>query len=96
MEPSEKGVTMSSTAKSFTRKQANVIYRSIKEGKIEMSKEAVSAMYDNVEYIDVYDSATADMAMYGVKAIKAAVTCIIEGNYETAQKIINDFEEIAA
>ncbi len=87
---------MSSSAKSYSRKQAGVIYRAIKEGKIEMSKDAISAMYDNCDYIDVYSRLTADLAINGVPAIKNAVTFIFEGNYENAQVSINNFASLVA
>ena len=47
-----------------------------------MSKDAISAMYDNCDYIDVYSRLTADLAINGVPAIKNAVTFIFEGNYD--------------
>lgn len=83
-------------SKSYSKKQAGVIYRSIKSGKLSMSREAISAMYDNVDYVEVYDNKTAEMAKYGIAHIKIAVDAVFADDFETAQRSINMFEQIAA
>lgn len=91
-----KDETMSTGTKSYSKKQAGVIYRSIKSGKLHMSKDAISAMYDGVDYIDVYDERTLNMAKYGIKLIKNAVDSIFADDFEGAQMSINLFMEMAA
>ncbi len=71
----------------FTRKQAGVIYRAVKEGKIQMSKEDINSMYywaDRECYSDTADA-------YHLDELKLAIDLIFEGCYEGAQNRIDIF-----
>ena len=84
-------------SKGYSRKQAGVIYRNVKEGKIEMSKTAISVMYDNVGTVEIVDNTTAEFAQEGVTCIRLAVDAIFADDYRLAQMHISDFErEFAA
>ena len=82
--------------KDFTisRKQAGVIYRSVKQGALSMSKKAVSAMYDLAgrtfegweRGTDLYD---AEQMLIG--QLLNAVDAIFAGRLEDAQSNIDAF-----
>ena len=82
--------------KDFTisRKQAGVIYRSVKQGALSMSKKAVSAMYDLAgrtfegweRGTDLYD---AEQMLIG--QLLNAVDAIFAGRIEDAQSNIDAF-----
>lgn len=82
--------------KDFTisRKQAGVIYRNVKQGTVEMSQRAVSAMYDLAgrtferweRGTDLYD---AEQALVGM--LLNAVDAIFAGRIEDAQSNIDAF-----
>lgn len=82
--------------KDFTisRKQAGVIYRNVKQGTVEMSKKAVSAMYDLAgrtfesweRGTDLYD---AEQELVGM--LLNAVDAIFAGRIEDAQSNIDAF-----
>ena len=77
--------------KSYSSKQAGVIYRAYKEGKIEMTREAISEMYDCVGYVEVYNTDDGYRANESIYAIRKAVDAIFAGDYESAQVSINNF-----
>ena len=82
---------MASYMRKFTRKQAGVIYRAVKTNKITMGREAVSYMYDLVDY---YDSERIDWhgdINSAIRELKMAVDAIFDGNYEEAQECIDCF-----
>ena len=87
---------MAQAIRTYSRKQAGVIYRNVKEGKLEMSKAAISAMYDNCDGMDVYNNATADFAQYGIGMIRKTVDAIFANDFDKAQYEINDFEQLIA
>lgn len=75
--------------KTYSRKQANVIYRASKEGHITISKQVMSKIYDMADesceyFFDGYD-------MH--ERIPMIVQNIFDGNYKMAQQGI---DEIAA
>lgn len=72
--------------KQITRKQAGVIYRATKEGKIEMSQEQISAMYDLTAY-NGYDDNGTKQAMND--RFQLAVEAVFDGDYEKAQKFVD-------
>lgn len=75
---------------SYSRKQAGVVYRAIKEGKLEMSKDAVSLMYDLADE-ERYDGS--DVIPTFINNIKAMVECIFSGDMAEAQKIADEVSE---
>lgn len=77
--------------KSYSRKQAGVIYRAIKDGKLNMSKGAISEMYDMVG--EVYISmATRDYMEERIYGVRLAVSAIFENDYEQAERYLACFE----
>lgn len=74
--------------KAYSRKQAGVIYRAFKEGNIEMTKSAVSKLYDFADRdFDLHEMKLAENLH---NAVKAAVGFIFENNYKSAQVSINN------
>lgn len=72
-------------AKTYTRKQAGVIYAANKRGNITMTREAISALYDAADGIEVFntnDGQRANELHYGVKN---AIDAIFANDYELAQ-----------
>ena len=79
----------------ITRRQAGVIYRSVRQGAIRMSKAAVSAMYD-VTDMDVRDYPTLDTIADEVARLLLAVDAIFAGDLEAAQGELDAFAELYA
>lgn len=77
--------------KSFSRKQAGVIYRAFKEGRIEMSKPAVSAMYDMCGEAFI-TCGNRDYVENCIAAVQLAVSAIFDGDYGQAQRYVACFE----
>lgn len=76
--------------KSFSRKQAGVIYANVKRGTIKMAKEAVSEMYDMVgeAFVSASDASSIENR---IAAIKNAVDFIFAGDIESAQASVDRF-----
>ena len=79
----------------ITRRQAGVIYRSVRQGAIRMSKAAVSAMYD-VTDMDVRDYPTLDTIADEAARLLLAVDAIFAGDLEAAQGELDAFAELYA
>ena len=79
----------------ITRRQAGVIYRSVKQGSIVMSKSAVSAMYD-VTDMDARDYPTLDAIADEIERLLLAVDAIFAGDLAAAQGEIDAFAELYA
>lgn len=74
--------------KGISRKQAGVIYANVKRGTIEMSREAISEMYDRfVGKVYVGSSDPTEK----IAALRNAIDFIFAGQYENAQVSINHF-----
>ena len=71
--------------RTITRKQAGVIYANVKRGNIEMSREAVSAMYDFVGSVYVGCTSTASDVTEKVAALRNAIDAIFAGDLDAAQ-----------
>ena len=77
-------------AKTYSKKQMGVIYRAMKEGKLEISKADVSYLYDCCDGIEVFntnDSAWAEKMFYGMRV---ALDAIFAGEYATAQTAVEN------
>ena len=79
----------------ITRRQAGVIYRSVKQGAIVMSKSAVSAMYD-VTDMDARDYPTLDAIADEIERLLLAVDAIFAGDLAAAQGELDAFAELYA
>ena len=80
--------------KSITRKQAGVIYSNVKRGTIQMSKQAVSAMYDMAGEVFIGSQTQADIIGEQIAALRLAIDAIFDGNIEWAQDNINAFSQL--
>lgn len=76
--------------RTYSRKQAGVVYRAIKEGKLEMDKNLISKMYDYVGKVEVYGTNDLSYKENFACAIQNIVTAIFENNYKSAQASINN------
>lgn len=77
--------------KAYSRKQMGVVYRAMKEGRIAISKEDVSYLYDwadaDFAVNNTNDSRRFDTMRYGMKN---AVDAIFAGDYKAAQTSIEN------
>lgn len=72
----------------FTKKQVGVVYKAWKQGKVEIEKQTVNKIYDLAENgISGYSRSCFCMN----HAIKKAVSLILKGRYEEAQKQLDYF-----
>ena len=76
----------------YTRKQAGVIYRNVKEGNLNMSKAAINMMYYWAGLECYPDTAR----MLDLDMIKAAVDNVFAGDLEVAQVCLDKFAEFVA
>lgn len=67
----------------ITRAQAGVIYKAYKQGKIEMSRDEASEMYDLVDYEGYDDNGSVSAK---VDRLLVAVMAIAENDYESANR----------
>lgn len=67
--------------KKITRKQAGVIYRALKEGRIEMSDKEVSIMYDIVDFEGYDDGGSLNSIN---DRLTVAVDKIFEGDFTSS------------
>lgn len=77
--------------KTYTTKQAGVVYRAFKEGKIEMTKGDASKLYDFAGSVEVLNTNSAKVVETIAYAIRNAVDAIFAGDYATAQTSIDNF-----
>lgn len=80
--------------KSITRKQAGVIYSNVKRGTIQMSKQAISEMYDMVGEVFIGSQSMADYYGEQIAALRLAIDAIFDGNIEWAQDNIDAFSKL--
>ena len=62
----------------YSRSQANVIYRAVKEGKLNLDADTIRLMY--------LDADCQHVELVNPEAIRATVQAIFANNYESAQK----------
>ena len=77
-------------AKTYTRKQMGVIYRAVKEGKLELEKRDISYLYDMADGIETNNTnelQKADALYYGMRN---AIDAIFAGDYEAAMASIDN------
>lgn len=79
--------------KGISRKQAGVIYANVKRGTIEMSREAVSEMYDMVGEVFIGSQSMADYYGEQIACLCLAVDAIFNGQLDWAQDNISSFEK---
>ena len=80
-------------SKTYSRKQMGVIYRAVKEGKLELEKWQISYLYDCADGMEVFntnDKRIADELYYGMRN---AIDFIFEGNYKSAMVSIESMLE---
>lgn len=76
---------MTQMMNNFSRKQAGVIYRAMKEGNLSIDSETVSYMYDLTDGgIDFNGSCNSDIQQF-----RLAVDSIFDGDYDKAQEHVN-------
>ena len=69
----------------FTRKMAGVLYRAVKEGKLQMDRRLVNTMYAYADMYTVSEGSEAEKE----KGFKDAVDAVFAGDYEAAQASID-------
>lgn len=72
--------------KTYSRKQAGVIYSAMKRGDIEVEQYVISAMYDMVGGVEVYDTNDAYFVESFALSIKGAIDSIFSGDFASATK----------
>ena len=82
--------------KSYSKKQAGVIYAAAKRGDIKMTRDGISFMYDNADGIEIYDNRTAELAKCLPYSVRNAIDAIFANDYELAQVSIDVINELAA
>lgn len=77
--------------KTYSRKQAGVIYSNVKRGTLSMEKSAISAMYDYAG--GAFVSSTSSLAVVEklAYAIRNAVDAVFAGDLATAQASLDNF-----
>ena len=75
----------------ITRKQANVVFACNKQGKIHVSKEVISAVYDLADVY--YKKSVYNQAGTYVDKIVTAVQAIFNNEYEIAQYLLESAVE---
>lgn len=79
--------------KSFSRKQAGVIYRAIKNKQLFMSREGISEMYDMCGEVYVSNTNDAQRVQNQIAAIRNAVDAIFCGSFDMAEISLRHFCE---
>ena len=77
--------------KSYTNKQANVLYHAAKEGFIRVSQGVIATLYENVDSITCYSTHDYGEVKEAVACVRKAVTAIFIGDYMCAQRCIDDY-----
>lgn len=77
--------------KSFSRKQAGVIYRAIKNKQIYMSRKGISEMYDMCGEVYVFNTNDAQRVQNQIAAIRNAVDAIFCGAFDMAEISLEHF-----
>lgn len=76
--------------KTYSKKQAGVVYAAVKRGDVIMSKTAISIMYDIVGGVDVFNTSQLDGIDRVKYAVKNAVDAIFAGDMELAQSCVDN------
>ena len=84
----EKGATM---FKSYSKKQAGVIFSNVKRGNLYMSENDINEMYF---FADWATCNATDKERDMCQAIRDAVTAVFDGNMGEAQKMVDRFAMI--
>lgn len=74
--------------RTYTRKQAGVIYSAMKRGDIECPKEVISDMYDMAGSVEVFNTNSLGEVESFAAGIRNAIDAIFEGNYESASRTL--------
>lgn len=77
-------------AKTYSRKQMGVIYRAVKEGKIELSKGEISYLYDMADGMEVWNTDQSRLAETLHHGMSNAIEFIFAGNYDSAKVSISN------
>ncbi len=75
--------------KTYSRKQAGVIYSAMKRGDIEVDKNVISTMYDLCGSAEVSNTNDPLFIKIFSAGIKNAVNAIFENDYECASKTLS-------
>ena len=76
--------------KTYSKKQMGVVYRAFKEGKINITKEDVSYLYDMADGMEVWNTNDSKLAGTSYHGMKNAVQFIFDGEYSNAQVSIDN------
>lgn len=74
--------------RTYSRKQAGVIYSAMKRGEIEVSADVISEMYDMAGSAFVSNTNDSSYVESFAAAIKNAVDFIFQNNYASAEKTL--------
>ena len=74
--------------RTYSRKQAGVIYSAMKRGDIECPKEVISDMYDMAGSVEVCNTGNLGDVENFAAGIRNAVDSIFAGDYEGASKTL--------
>lgn len=74
--------------KTYSRKQAGVIYSAMKRGDIEAPKSVISEMYDLVGCVDIFNTNDSSYIENFVAGIKNAIDAIFDNDYASATKTL--------
>lgn len=85
---------MSYEIKTYSQKQANVIYSAMKRGDIEVPQSVISDMYEMVGCAEIFNTNDAAYIQEFAAAIKNAVDAIFSNDLESAQNSINSISGI--
>lgn len=77
--------------KTYSRKQAGVIYSNVKRGTLSMEKSAISAMYDYAGCAFVSNTNSLAVVEKLAYAIRNAVDAVFAGDLATAQASLDSF-----
>ena len=77
--------------KTYSRKQAGVIYSNVKSGTLSMEKSAISAMYDYAGGAFVSNTSSLAVVEKLSYALRNAVDAILPGDMELAQSCVDNF-----
>lgn len=74
--------------RTYSRKQAGVIYSAMKRGDIEVPQSVISEMYDCAGSVEVFDTNMSAYIENFASGIKNAIDSIFENDYESATKTL--------
>lgn len=74
--------------KTYTRKQAGVIYSAMKRGAIEVSQDVIGRMYDMAGSVEIFNTSQLEGIEKFAAGIKIAIDEIFADDYEAATKTL--------